>query len=632
MKAIRLILEQATSSAIRSYIHHYNIQIDKIKVAIILQEFKTSVYSGVVFTKSSSDPDFMHIAVSRGNSGVVRGDKKSYSICVRKRDFSIVSDEKSNKFPFIKDLAKLCVRIKTIFKKPQDIEWLFDGKKLWIVQSRPITASSLNGIALARKEIEGLQHTYGPKTPRLIADKFLDGVEYITPLTLSFLRKVYSPDGSWGKILKKYTPAYRSFDSSQYIISVLGRPYINATYEDIFLKKKIIKRSVSEIFLLLVTYIRRYIGRFRMFSAMYLLFKKRKNLHTESAPEFLSSPNIGIGNIVEHIINTTAVQLLKISLFQQAAYLFLEKKIRTHVDKKTWELATAVVFSDDRAGNADIIDMTEASLQKTFYYKGFQEIELSQPRWSEDEEVRKKIIHYSNKKKSSIKSSHTWEIRTAIIEKFQSKWDQEITALFFHLYDYFSELREEIHISWLINLYHLRMKLLKLDAQYKLYNSIWYTTLDDVVQGKIPSVNELFKRRRIHESVRLLPLSVHIIDVPWDSLLEHHILGTAKKYEGSFLVTGNARGHVSFSLSDSVGMSKPILVLKNLDPSLVIYFDSIQGVVCEVGNELSHAAIVAREYGIPVFKMKNACSILKGNMEVAIYANEGVLHILDYKK
>ena len=37
------------------------------------------------------------------------------------------------------ELAKLCARIEEHYAKPQDIEWAYEGGKLYITQSRPIT-------------------------------------------------------------------------------------------------------------------------------------------------------------------------------------------------------------------------------------------------------------------------------------------------------------------------------------------------------------------------------------------------------------------------------------------------------------------------------------------------------------
>ncbi len=39
----------------------------------------------------------------------------------------------------IMDLAALCKRIEAHYGKPQDIEWAFEGGKIFVTQSRPIT-------------------------------------------------------------------------------------------------------------------------------------------------------------------------------------------------------------------------------------------------------------------------------------------------------------------------------------------------------------------------------------------------------------------------------------------------------------------------------------------------------------
>lgn len=37
------------------------------------------------------------------------------------------------------DLVGICAKIKNHYRKPHDIEWVFENNKFYIVQSRPIT-------------------------------------------------------------------------------------------------------------------------------------------------------------------------------------------------------------------------------------------------------------------------------------------------------------------------------------------------------------------------------------------------------------------------------------------------------------------------------------------------------------
>ncbi len=76
------------------------------------------------------------------------------------------------------------------------------------------------------------------------------------------------------------------------------------------------------------------------------------------------------------------------------------------------------------------------------------------------------------------------------------------------------------------------------------------------------------------------------------------------------------------------GEKVDILLLKNLDPTVTIYYESIKGVITEIGGQLAHAAIVAREYGLPVITLENAASILAKGVLVSMNCTDGRVAIL----
>ena len=72
-----------------------------------------------------------------------------------------------------------------------------------------------------------------------------------------------------------------------------------------------------------------------------------------------------------------------------------------------------------------------------------------------------------------------------------------------------------------------------------------------------------------------------------------------------------------------------ILVARTTNPAWTPLFAIAGGVITEVGGLLSHAAIVAREYGIPAMvNVKAATKILKDGGLVEMDANKGVVKIL----
>jgi rifampicin phosphotransferase len=69
-----------------------------------------------------------------------------------------------------------------------------------------------------------------------------------------------------------------------------------------------------------------------------------------------------------------------------------------------------------------------------------------------------------------------------------------------------------------------------------------------------------------------------------------------------------------------------VLVCPFTDPAWTPLFSLAAAVVADTGGPLSHAAIVAREYGIPaVLGTENATTLLKDGDFVTVDGNEGVV-------
>lgn len=90
-------------------------------------------------------------------------------------------------------------------------------------------------------------------------------------------------------------------------------------------------------------------------------------------------------------------------------------------------------------------------------------------------------------------------------------------------------------------------------------------------------------------------------------------------------ITGKAR--IARSLSDVADLRPgEILVVKSTDPGWTPYFSAAGGLVTELGGLLSHAAVVAREYGLPaVANVADATSILKNGDALTIDGTSGLV-------
>lgn len=76
--------------------------------------------------------------------------------------------------------------------------------------------------------------------------------------------------------------------------------------------------------------------------------------------------------------------------------------------------------------------------------------------------------------------------------------------------------------------------------------------------------------------------------------------------------------------------SNDILVTRSTDPGWTPVFPLVKGLVMEIGGQLSHGAIVAREYGIPaVINVQNATHLLEDGQMITLDGTAGRVYLND---
>ncbi len=120
----------------------------KMHVAVVVQEMVAASFAGVLFTKNPSDGTNNIIIeyVSGLGEALVHGDADPEQITWNrtKRKFTTSSQAK---IPFnALQLVELAEKIEKVFGgMPQDIEWAADDVRIWVVQARPITTLQERG-------------------------------------------------------------------------------------------------------------------------------------------------------------------------------------------------------------------------------------------------------------------------------------------------------------------------------------------------------------------------------------------------------------------------------------------------------------------------------------------------------
>lgn len=101
---------------------------------------------------------------------------------------------------------------------------------------------------------------------------------------------------------------------------------------------------------------------------------------------------------------------------------------------------------------------------------------------------------------------------------------------------------------------------------------------------------------------------------------------------GTMVSSGSTEGQVIFINTDS-DLSKvtkqSIIVIESATPVYAPFYMGCGGIISEMGGHLSHGAIVAREYGIPMLTaIPNVCSLLKEGQKIFLNADQETVKIL----
>ena len=104
-------------------------------MAIAIQELAPIKIAGVIFTTDpvNQDNKKMIVEYTKGLGDlVVSGHQKPILKVIKKNRINDLQNE------FLKNLSKTALELEKIFGNPQDIEWGWDGKEIYIFQSRNI--------------------------------------------------------------------------------------------------------------------------------------------------------------------------------------------------------------------------------------------------------------------------------------------------------------------------------------------------------------------------------------------------------------------------------------------------------------------------------------------------------------
>ncbi|MDT8433785.1 MAG: PEP/pyruvate-binding domain-containing protein [Anaerosomatales bacterium] len=142
--AVRVVGASGSAELVRAYGASMGVELGA--VAVILQRSVETEWAGVAFCRDpvTCQPEIVVEAVCGPGSLLVDGSTTPSRtvLCRETRDVIVPPGEDAQALPphVLRAVGDLAMRAEELFGAAQDIEWGWDGGRLWLLQSRPMTA------------------------------------------------------------------------------------------------------------------------------------------------------------------------------------------------------------------------------------------------------------------------------------------------------------------------------------------------------------------------------------------------------------------------------------------------------------------------------------------------------------
>lgn len=168
--------------------------------AVLVQAMVDARAAGVLFTRGPGAPAFLAVEWAAGPDLVTAG-REATTARLSRFDGRLLAGDLP---PGVAgaELAGLAHRVEALLGGPQDVEWAWDGTRVLVLQSRPITAG-LDGAPPLERERRRVLDTVAldadPASVRWLQDRVGEALPHPTPLALDLLRDIWSRTGAMGR-------------------------------------------------------------------------------------------------------------------------------------------------------------------------------------------------------------------------------------------------------------------------------------------------------------------------------------------------------------------------------------------------------------------------------------------------
>lgn len=163
-----------------------NQETENIGIGIVIQEFVKAEFAGVLFTSdviTGRDDKMVGNYVRGEGEKLVSGSENAEIFTIHAIRYAYEGPAEFGRYA--KEIGRYCQSIKKLYGMPMDIEWAVAGGKVYILQARPIT--TLTRLNMDNYDINGTRSGYKMLTRTNVGEIFMKPV---SPMTFSVLEKI----------------------------------------------------------------------------------------------------------------------------------------------------------------------------------------------------------------------------------------------------------------------------------------------------------------------------------------------------------------------------------------------------------------------------------------------------------
>ncbi len=660
LTAIKKCWLSAWDENVISYFNQLNKNPLDNKLSVIIQEYIKPDFAGVLFTKAPFDSTKMLLEFVKGRGEkLVSGTMTPEILYLPRRNMILKKNieidlPKGFEKKIIKDFIKFSIKILQHKKTPQDIEWLIHEKRLYFVQSRPITTKFIekeketiwtswffdqrynNPVSILNQDIIG---------KLIIKAAFKDPLKFIGSDIYELSDTVKIDNGRM----------YINLEIFKILFKFIPNRLLSSDFKNIFPGSYCRNERRSKLPLINIALLRGLLLLLLDGNWFVYFHKKKWNNYLKNKFEnfpIISSTELQQSSLHE-LIYRLELELKTTSEFLSlhrwsivwADFLYnmyikmvdtfypIKKTVIINSFHKNLNTITKTINTELEELIQNISKNTDNTVTKdhfnqflTKYGHRTYSLDIAEKRWIDDfPEFYKRIVIPQINSRKKNKQSHK-----------ENNEPVRVFIPFTRLVRRFIEIREEQRFNWEKNLYNVRRICIELGkrAGIKEERNTFYLKLSElklllsnIENNKTKIFNMLIERKREYSNFSdMYPRFIgKISDIKRGKKNNNSLTGLGISHGK---VKGKVRVIKSIQQLNELE-SDEIIVTRSTDPSWTVIFNRISGLIMERGGLLSHGAILAREYGIPaIVQVNDATQKLRTGMQILIDGENGIIKIL----